>query len=136
MTLEVLSAERPVLCSLGGGPLSFSELYSSAPMAEEAQAMLTCPYCSSEQPFPLRFRPHEGSDTVIEVYISCPRCPYEHVLRLSTTRLEHLHRLEARLTNQATVQKARYGKPSVVNELAFMRLQQLVDHEEEELREH
>jgi len=104
-------------------------------MADEAQAMLTCPYCSSEQPFPVRFRPHKDSDTVIEVYISCTRCPYEVLLRLSTERLEHLRRLKASLANQATVQRARYGKPTAVNDLAFMRVQQLVEHEEAVLRE-
>jgi C4-type Zn-finger protein len=99
-------------------------------MADETQAMLTCPYCSSEQPFPVRSRPHEGSDTVIEVYISCTRCPFEHQLRLSTERLEHLRRLEANLSNQATMQKARYGKPTAVNDLAFMRVRELMGQEE------
>jgi len=56
-------------------------------------------------------------------------------LRISTARLEHLHRLEARLTNQATVQVARYGKPTAVNDLAFMRVQELMQREEAELGE-
>ena len=96
--------------------------------------MLTCPYCSSEQAFPLRNRPHEGSDTVIEVYISCTRCPFEERLRLSTVRLEHLRRLEAKLSNEATMQRARYGRPTGVNDLAFMRVQELMGREKAMLR--
>ena len=123
MTLEVLSAGWASLVSTTGGALPRS-------WAILSRAVLSCPYCSSEQPFPVRTRPHEGSDTVIEVYISCTRCPFEQQLRLSTVRLEHLHSIEARLRNEGVVQTRRFGKPTGVNDLALMRIQELMQQEE------
>jgi len=96
--------------------------------------VLSCPYCSSEQVFPLRHRPHDDSKVVIEVYISCTRCPFEQQIRLSTVRLEHLHSIEARLRNEGVVQKQRFGRPTGVNDLALMRVQQLMEREEAVLR--
>jgi hypothetical protein len=95
-----------------------------------------CPYCGSSQPFPLRTRPLGDSEVVIEVYISCTRCPYEHVIRQSTAKLERLRKRESNLETAKIFQVRRYGTPNSVNELSLLRIRQLMRKEVARLEQH
>lgn len=63
----------------------------------------------------MRHRPYQASAEVIEVYISCRICPFEHVLRISTKRLETLEHMATQLRARGDVQERRHGVRSTGN---------------------
>jgi len=93
-----------------------------------------CPYCNSEQRFPLRHRSHKGSDTVIEVYITCTMCPYEALIRLSTKRMEYLRKRCAAITRIGEIQLEKFGRINAVNRLAQQRVHRLMEEQEALIR--
>jgi|SRR3982751_423032 hypothetical protein len=68
-----------------------------------------CPRCNAVQSFRPRRRDTNDCPGVIEVYIRCTVCNWEHVLRQSTMSLERLAMNERRLLEQARVQHERHG---------------------------
>jgi hypothetical protein len=71
-----------------------------------------CPRCNSTQSFRPRHRDLDWpgyQGRVIEVFIKCTVCNWEHVLRKSTPGLELLYDRQRRLKEQARVQRERHG---------------------------
>jgi hypothetical protein len=93
------------------------------------RAHADCPYCGSQQPFPLRQRPHPARKDVIEVYISCTRCPYEYTIRASTKRMESLLKRESILLAQRLRQTGRHGNATGINSRAIERVKKLIEEE-------
>jgi len=99
-------------------------------MASNTQA---CPGCETVQRFSLRRRPYQDSAEVIEVYISCRICLFEHVLRISTDKLEALQHMAEQLRARGDVQERRHGVRSTGNKRSMARVQTLIAIEKAKL---
>jgi hypothetical protein len=99
-------------------------------MTSDSQA---CPSCETIQRFSLRQRPYQDSAEVIEVYITCKICPFEHVLRISTKRLEVLEHMAEQLRARGDVQQRRHGVRSTGNKRSLEQLNMQIAVEKEKL---
>lgn len=69
-----------------------------------------CPRCEASNSFRPRRRPID--DTRIEVFIRCPVCHYEQIMRTSTPEIEHLRSIQTRLQAANRYATARHGVAS------------------------
>jgi hypothetical protein len=60
-----------------------------------------CPRCETFQEFVVHKRKIGTARGIIEIYISCRRCPYESILRKSTLYIEGLIRYKSSLRQRA-----------------------------------
>jgi hypothetical protein len=81
-------------------------------------------------------RLHSGEivyDICIEVFIRCPVCHYEQVLRVSTPEIEDLRQIQTRLeaANRYTI--ARHGVPSSVKAVQARKVRERIRELEREI---
>lgn len=90
-----------------------------------------CPACEAVQPFRPRQRP--VNDNHIEVFIRCPTCNWESILRVSTVEVERLYRLKARWAAYGRASRAKHGVPSSLAQAQVNRIRILLRELEDEI---
>jgi predicted metal-binding protein len=91
-----------------------------------------CPGCSSEQVFKLRH--NKLDDDRIEVFISCTKCPYRHVLRISTVHIEKLRRQESDLLLLKREETTVHRRPAARTERMLGEVRKALSEAERNLR--
>jgi len=83
-----------------------------------------CPRCEGRNPF----RPQRRaiSDNRIEVYIRCPTCNWESILRVSTPEIERLYRLKSRWEGYARATVSKHGVRSSMATVHLKRLRERI----------
>jgi hypothetical protein len=100
-----------------------------------------CPRCEALGSFRPRRRPvdlrlHSGEivdDICIEVFIRCPVCHYEQVLRVSTPEIEDLRRIQMRLEAANRYTTVKHGVPSSVMSVQVRKVRERIRELEREI---
>jgi len=93
-----------------------------------------CPRCDSLQKFETKMRSVKRDSLIIEVFIRCPVCRYNKVLRESTIEIENLRRMK--ITKKHAIDALRnQGLEPVVLESQLDQIHNALATKELELRE-
>jgi C4-type Zn-finger protein len=94
---------------------------------------MECPGCESEQQFAVRVRKTQYP-SIIELFVSCRKCPYEDHLRFSTAPLERMRKVRARLAARGSVYRQKNGSVPMHIVRAIARADGIIANEEAVVR--